>query len=334
MGATRTTAGEQLERILYVVAAASGKAGRSLAELAEALGVEPSQVARDLEEVTARAYYHPAGSVDALQITNDGRRVQVWTTGQFRRPVRLSPLEALALGLGFRALAAGAAGSEARREELLAFARRLEGAVASSPPEELLRRFAVDDGTPGDGSVRAVLRQAAAERRRCRITYLASGTTRPDERVVCPYLLAYANGAWYAIAHCTKREEVRLFRLDRIVAAEAVDGTFEVPDDFDPRDYIAGGRIYRAGEEVEAVVRYSPRIARWVRERGPVEELPDGSVAVRLRVADVHWLVRHVLQHGAEAEVIEPAELRLEVARAAERVLGRDAGVEGDVARR
>jgi len=35
--------------------------------------------------------------------------------------------------------------------------------------------------------------------------------------------------------------------------------------------------------------------------------------------------VRHVLQHGAEAEVVEPAELRLEVARAAARVLGREA---------
>lgn len=319
----RTTAAEQLERFLYVVAAASGKAARSLKELAEALGVEPSQVTRDIEEVMAREDYLPAGTVDAFQITNDGRRVHIWTTGQFRRPVRLSPLEALALGLGFRVLAASAAGSPERREELLAFARRLERDVASSPPEELLERFAVDDGTPGDGSVRAVLRRAAAERRRCRIAYLSSGRTRPDERVVFPYVLGYANGAWYAIAHCTKRDEVRLFRLDRIVTAELVDGTFDVPPDFDPSDYIAGGRLYRADEEIEAVVRYSPRIARWVRERGPVEELEDGSVQVRLRVADVHWLVRHVLEHGADAQVVEPAELRAEVARAAERVVGR-----------
>jgi len=325
MVATRTTAEEQLERILYVIAAANGKKGRPLAELAKTLGVEPSRITRDLEEVTARAFYHPAGSVDAFRITNDGRRIQVWTTGEFKRPVRLSPLEALALGLGFRALALGAAGSDVRREELLAFAQRLERAIASAPLEELQKRFAVDDGAPGDSSVRAVLRRAAAERRRCKIAYLPSGTREPDERVICPYVLAYANGAWYVIAHCTMREDVRLFRLDRIVTAETVDGTFEVPPDFDPSNYITEGRVYRAGEEIEAVVRYSPRIARWVRERGPVEELPDGSVAVRLRVADVHWLVRHVLEHGPEAEVLEPAELRREVARAAERVLGREA---------
>jgi len=320
-----TTAAEQLERVLYMIAAASGKAGRSLQELAEVLGVTPAQAARDLEEVTARAYYLRPGPIDEFQITNDGRRVHVWTKGQFRRPVKLSPLEALALGLGLRVLAAGAAGSAARREELLAFARRLERDIASAPPQELLERFAVDDGTPGDGSVRAVLRRAAGARRRCRIVYLSSGRTRPEERVVCPYVLGFANGAWYLIAHCTMREDVRLFRLDRVVEAEVVDGTFEVPEDFDPGAYIAGGRLYRAGEEVEAVVRYSPRIARFVRERGPVEEQSDGSVVVRLRVSDPSWLVRHVLMHAPDAEVVGPAELRAAVARAAERVLGREA---------
>lgn len=319
------TAEAQLDRVLYVVAAASCKEGRPLAELAETLGVSTDQLMQDLGEVTARIDYYPAGSVESIRIANDGRRIEVWTSGEFRRPVRLSPLEAMALGLGFRALAAGTRASEDRRKELLAFAERLERAVTTSPPEELLARFAVDDGTPGDGSVRAVLRRAAAERRRCKITYLASRTSQPDERVICPYTLTYSNGAWYAISHCTKRGGVRLFRLDRIVAAETVGGTFEVPADFDPSHYITEGRLYRADEEIEAVVRYSPRIARWVRERGPVEELADGSVQVRLRVADPQWLVRHVLQHAPEAEVVEPVELRRQVARAAELALGRDA---------
>ncbi len=320
MASPRTTAEEQLDRVLYVISAAGGKAGRSLAELAEALGVQPAQVARDLAEVTARTYHHPAGSVDDLSIDIQRGRVTVWTKGEFRRPVRLSPLEALALGLGFRTLAAG---EPARREELLAFARRLERAIAAGSPEELLERFAVEDGAPEVGPVRALLRRAATERRRCRIRYLSSGAAQPGDRVVCPYVVAWANGAWYAIAYCTQREGVRLFRVDRIVAVEALEEGFDVPDDFDPADYVEEGRLYRADEELVAVVRYAPRIARWVRERGPVEELDDGGAAVRLRVADVHWLVRHVLMHAPDAEVLEPAELRREVARAAARAAGR-----------
>jgi proteasome accessory factor B len=68
--------------------------------------------------------------------------------------------------------------------------------------------------------------------------------------------------------------------------------------------------VFQAGEEVEAVVRYSRSIARWISEREEVEENPDGSVVVRHRVADPRWIVRHVLSYGPEAEIVEPAEMR------------------------
>jgi predicted DNA-binding transcriptional regulator YafY len=60
----------------------------------------------------------------------------------------------------------------------------------------------------------------------------------------------------------------------------------------------------------EVRVRYSPWLAPWIRERGPCEELPDGAVRVRFPSADPGWAVRHVLQYGAEAEIVEPHELR------------------------
>jgi predicted DNA-binding transcriptional regulator YafY len=60
-----------------------------------------------------------------------------------------------------------------------------------------------------------------------------------------------------------------------------------------------------------ATVAFSPRIARWLRERYPDGELrPDGRFVVRFVVADPRWLAREVLQYGAEAEVLEPAALR------------------------
>jgi predicted DNA-binding transcriptional regulator YafY len=58
---------------------------------------------------------------------------------------------------------------------------------------------------------------------------------------------------------------IRIFRLDRMLEAEEGAGTFQIPDAFDPADYVDRGRLYRAKEEVEVVVRYSPRIARWIR---------------------------------------------------------------------
>ena len=104
-------------------------------------------------------------------------------------------------------------------------------------------------------------------------------------------------GAEHQLAVSEKGVDTALF----LAAQQVVDGTFEVPADFHPANYITEGRVYRADEEIEAVVRYSPRIARWIRERGPVEELEDGSVAVRLRVAPGDY--EYVCTVGDHAEL-------------------------------
>ena len=101
------------------------------------------------------------------------------------------------------------------------------------------------------------------------------------------------------------------------VLAEATDVGFHAPDEFDPAAYVAGGRVFRSDAEEEVVVRYSALVAPWVREHGPVEELEDGCVAVRFTTADPGWVVRHALQYGPEAEVVEPFDVREMVVAAA-----------------
>ena len=136
-----------------------------------------------------------------------------------------------------------------------------------------------------------------------------------DARVIHPYALVHAAGAWYAVGWCAVKEGMRVFRLDRILEAAETDGTFEVPADFDPAQFLNATRVYRATDDVEVRVRYSPKIARWVREGAAAgmvgwEEEPDGSVVIRHRVADPHWVVSHALNYGPEAEILEPEEMR------------------------
>jgi predicted DNA-binding transcriptional regulator YafY len=309
MTSTRNTAGEQLNRILYLIPRTARKDGAKLDDLAAELGISVDQVLRDVEELTDRAYYLPAGVGDDLQITVEGDRVRIWTTRELRRPAKLTPIETLALALGFRVLAAEQ--NATRRQELLAHAERLEEEFATGPIDELLARFAINAGDRGESGVQATLRSAARERRYCRIEYLKAGADEPEERVVAPYTLLRTGEAWYLIGYCTARQDLRLFRTDRTLAATLLPETFEVPAHFNPDEWLAhGGQAYRAETELPALVRYSPRIARWLREQGPVEEQDDGSVLVRHRVADLRWIVRHVLQYGTEAEILEPAELR------------------------
>lgn len=318
--AERDAADRQLERILYLLPAAARKEGASLRELAAALDVEPDRILRDLEEVTARVYYHPAGGADDLQIHVEVDRVRVWTTGEFRRPPKLAPREGLTLHLGLRMLAAEV-GPE-RRDRLLAIACRLERELSTAPARAFLPQVCVSEGTGEEDEVRMLLFQAARERRRCRIRYLKPDATEPEERALAPYVLLYGSGRWYAVGRSEERDAVRAFRLDRMVEIEVLEESFEVPAGFDPMAHVAGGRVYRAEDSARVIVRYGPAIARWMKEQGMGEERADGSVVATLDVADPGWAVRHVLRCGPDAEVLEPVELRTLVRDTAARVYG------------
>ncbi|HET6637497.1 MAG TPA: WYL domain-containing protein [Gemmatimonadota bacterium] len=315
----------QLERVLHVLPIAARPDGASLADLASGLGVPEERLLRDIGEVTARAnYLEPPLDIDIL--IEEGR-VTVWTTGEFRRPVKLSPREALALTLGLRLLAEGAAAERAGALRTLSV--RLDQALAHDKAAALSEDFALGAGDPSGEGHLAILQEAARERRPCRLQYLKPADARPEPRELHPYALVHAGGRWYALGYSPESDGVRAFRLDRILGVTPIDGSFVVPEDFDAREYIdrsgiAAGGMFRADETVDVTVRYSARIARWIEEaargstaggaesgdRPGIARRPDGSVDVVHRVADPGWLVRHVLYHGPDAEVVEPPEIR------------------------
>ena len=84
-----------------------------------------------------------------------------------------------------------------------------------------------------------------------------------------------------------------------------------------PDAFAADGRPREAmvaqGDPVTMTVRYSPRLAKWIARHETGELRENGSLVVEHRVADMRMALRHVLQFGPEAEVLEPAELREEI---------------------
>lgn len=88
---------------------------------------------------------------------------------------------------------------------------------------------------------------------------------------------------------------------------------FAIPASFSIDYFLPGGRAFQT-ERAEALrERYSPRVARWIAEREGVPLEPDGSLSLTHPLADSAWAVRHVLQYGPEAEVLDPAEVRATV---------------------
>lgn len=323
MSPGRGAAHERLERVLYLLPAAAREGGAELDELAGALDVTERDVLRDLQEVTTRAHYQGPGMADHLQIAIEEGRVSVWTAGEFRRPVKLTPRETVALALGLRAHAAADGSGDVDAGDHLALARRLERELAVARDDELEELLALEDeeASGREEWIRGTLFRAARDRRACRIRYLKPSAEEPEWRPVEPYVMAYADGHWYAVSRCRKAEGIRCFRVDRVLEAELTGDEFTVPGSFDPAHYLRDGRIYRSHDDREVTVRYSSRVAPWIRERGPVEEREDGSVEVTYDVSDPDWVVRHVLQYGPDARVVDPPAVRERVREGAGRVV-------------
>ncbi|MEX2526268.1 MAG: WYL domain-containing protein [Gemmatimonadota bacterium] len=330
--ANTATADAIFQRLLLLLPTAhkEGTEGVELEALASGLGVEPRRLLRDLEEVQGRTYYLPPGLGDQIQLRVTRDRVGVWTSGEFQRPLRLTPREALALELALRVVTHGAAnepspaddGPPSQRQAMRSLGERLAEALRA-PPQEGHGDPAVALGSLEVewDQIRREVDRAVRDHRTLRIRYAGPGST-PRNRKVGPILLAHAQGHWYLVARDLDlhhgEHPYRAFRLDRVLEARM--GSAEFHPSQDDRGAAAGflrdGRIHdggtRDGKSAEATVVYSQRIAPWILEQGwsQAQTRPDGSVEIRHTVSDLEWLIRHVLTYGGEAVVEKPVWIR------------------------
>jgi predicted DNA-binding transcriptional regulator YafY len=158
------------------------------------------------------------------------------------------------------------------------------------------------------------LRTALRDHRKARIIYRRSGADESTTRVVRIYAIVPASGMWYAVAYCESSEGLRVFRMDRVEDAVVLGDKYEIPAEFSVRETLREGKGFKSElSSVGMKVKYSPRIARWIAEREGVEQESDGSVTIEHPLADREWGMRHVLQYGPDAEIVEPVELREEM---------------------
>ncbi|WP_163859815.1 helix-turn-helix transcriptional regulator [Paenibacillus elgii] len=87
-------------------------------------------------------------------------------------------------------------------------------------------------------SVLQVLEQSAAEGRTLRIAYQSGYESDITERSIDPYGLVHWKSAWYIVAYCRLRREIRSFRVDRIRDWTDTEERFERPDGFSARHFL------------------------------------------------------------------------------------------------
>lgn len=302
----------QLRRLLAMIPHIADGEEHSLEDVAGEIGTDAGTVLRDLRAISVR-FDEPGGFVEGVQIFIESDSVSL-LTNHFHRPMRLTrgELGTLELGLAMLRLERPPeehAGIDRARE-------RLRAALAGLPVDEGdgLRR-AANTAAVGDASILSKLRRAVRARAKARLAYRAATDTESTERVVRPYALVAARGAWFAIAYCERAEGLRVFRVDRIGRVDVEPEGFEADQNFSLDELIRDGRVFSGSPAAALRVRYAPRIARWIAEGEGVTPDENGAVIVEHPLADEEWAVRHVLQYGPDVDVLAPPSVRTAVSR-------------------
>ncbi|MEM9532851.1 MAG: transcriptional regulator [Pseudomonadota bacterium] len=156
---------------------------------------------------------------------------------------------------------------------------------------------------------------ALIERRRLKITYEARGSGETTVREISPQRLTSYRHNWYLDAWCHLRKGLRSFALEKILKPETLTRKARsVPDADLNQHYASAYGIFSGPASDEAVIRFSPRIARWVADelwhsRQQGEWLEDGCYELRLPLGHLQELAMDVLRYGPEAQVMAPPAL-------------------------
>ncbi|MFN2545047.1 MAG: helix-turn-helix transcriptional regulator [Actinomycetota bacterium] len=159
--------------------------------------------------------------------------------------------------------------------------------------------------------------EATLGRRSIRFGY-RSTAGEPATRHVDPWALLWRGGHWYVVGLDRDRGEPRSFRLSRFLTGveDAGEGS-PPPEGFDARAQLTAGP-WGIGEPAgRARVAFAPEVAWWAASSVPGGEVvatrQDGWVELDIPGGAAESLASWVLSFGADAEALEPPELRDEV---------------------
>lgn len=159
------------------------------------------------------------------------------------------------------------------------------------------------------------------------ITYHSSSSTEPVTYDVHPYGIADHQGSLYLVGFSVQHNEVRHWKLDRMLDAEATKVPFQRPAEFDLREHLRDSfGIYHGRDEMHVKIRFDSSAARYVQEKRKhasqrVTIQPDGSALVEFHLTNTPELKSWILSFGPAAEVLEPANLREEISNDVRRMM-------------
>lgn len=297
------------------------KTERLLAILLE-LQRYPQVRAQDLAdkfEISIRTIYRDMQALSESGVPLFGSPGQGYALmeGYFLPPVSLNVNEAVAALLGTEFVKQHFGGHYTREAELAA--DKLESVLPaavrmqSAAIRNSIRLIGTQsDIVPEDAGSIPLICEAISARQYIQFRYAKPGTAASDLRIVAPYGVVLTRTFWMLVGYCMQRQEIRHFRLSRMLDLHMQEQTFEWPEGFTFGEYQPPD-----DRHVQVVLRVSEQVATRLKEGGSfyfdhMTETDEGNIAT-LRVRRIQDVLLTIIGWGSGAVVVEPEELRVAI---------------------
>lgn len=153
------------------------------------------------------------------------------------------------------------------------------------------------------------------DRRRLRVHYFPGNRKPAKSKDLDPYHLVAFRGDWYLIGYDHSESARRSVALSQVERSEPGDERFEVPEDFNPAEFVDPRfGVHHAGAARPVSVHFSAELAPHVLRKTwhatqKLDRHDDGTVTLRFDATELHQVRAWVLGWGAGCTVTEPAEL-------------------------
>ncbi|MFC1863906.1 helix-turn-helix transcriptional regulator, partial [Thermodesulfobacteriota bacterium] len=320
--------GDQLGRQWKIIQTLiSSRVGKSAADLASELEINPRTIYRDLEALQVAGFPIYNERVDGKHVWS------LLDTMKHQIPIPFSLPELMALYFG--------------RDMLKVF----QGTVFHDSMESLFQKVKTTLPPESKKYIENVeqtlhlamkpykqyskfkeiinrVNDAAINKNSIEIVYYTMSRKKESKRIVDPYKIWFFNGTFYLIGLCHVRNEIRIFALDRIKMLHQTEEPFEIPEDFSLDEFIGISFGVFQGEPVKVKVWFHADVAGYIKEKTwhesqEIHSQGDGSIIFEAEVAGTEEIKFWIMNWGSKAEVLEPESLRSEIHDEAVAMLGK-----------
>jgi len=294
------------DRLLAIVLELQAKRRQRAADLAATFETSTRTIYRDIQALCE-------AGVPIVAVPGHGYGL---VEGYFLPPLRFTTDEAIMLLLGcdvmtqhFDAEYRGAAQAASRK---IASVLPEDVQVAVRNIQQSMRFITAGTGNPDEDNRLQQLRRAILQQRTVRFHYQRRHNTNdepaPQARNADPYGLVHVFGAWYLVAYCHVRQDIRHFRVERMAHLQLLSATFVRSSDFSLEQPEVAQR------PLVVRVLFDGAVARWVRESRYFyiveQRAVEDGLLVTLRVRHEREVVQWLLSWGQHVRIIEPDSLR------------------------